>query len=99
MTELKFVDGLKFEGMPKFEVMPGFEGLDLAERTMEAHVLCDGEKPQRFSGTGAGEAGREKLAGMPGTRKARSGWNGSLRVRFYAGAVSEAADGVYGACP
>jgi hypothetical protein len=54
MTELKSVDGLKFEG------------LDLAKRTVEARVLCDGEKPQRFWGTGTGEAGREKLAGMPG---------------------------------
>jgi transposase len=60
MKEPKSVDGLKFEGMPKFE------GLDLAKRTVEAHVLCDGEKPQRFSGIGTGEAGREKLAGMPG---------------------------------
>jgi hypothetical protein len=72
MTELKFADGLKFESMPKledmakFEAMPGFAGLDLAKRTMEARVLCGGQKPQRFSGTGAGEAGREKLAGIPG---------------------------------
>jgi hypothetical protein len=39
MTELKFVDGLKFEGMPKFE------GLDLAKRTMDVCVLRDGQKP------------------------------------------------------
>jgi transposase len=61
MKEPKFVDGLKFEGMPKFE------GLDLAKRTMEVYVLRGGQKPQRFSGIGTGEAGREKLAGMPGS--------------------------------
>jgi hypothetical protein len=42
-----------------------FVGLDLAKRTMEVRVLCGGQKPQRFSGTGTGKAGREKLAGMP----------------------------------
>jgi hypothetical protein len=81
MTELKFVEGLKFEGMPKFEVMlafevmpkfedgpgftggPRFVGLDLAKRTMEVCVLRAGQKPQRFSGIGTGEAGREKQTG------------------------------------
>jgi hypothetical protein len=60
MKEPKSVEGLKFEGAPKFA------GLDLAKRTVEARVLRDGQKPQRFSGTGTGEAVREKLAGMPG---------------------------------
>ncbi|MDR1229826.1 MAG: hypothetical protein LBK61_00330, partial [Spirochaetaceae bacterium] len=70
MKEPKFVDGLKFEVMPKFEGMPEFAGepryvgLDLAKRTMEVCALRDGQKPQRFSGIGTGEAGREKLAGM-----------------------------------
>jgi hypothetical protein len=67
MTELKFEDGLKFEGMPEFAGEPRFVCLDLAKRTMEACVLRSGQKPQRFAGTGAGEAGREKLAGMPGS--------------------------------
>jgi hypothetical protein len=71
MKEPKFVDGLKFEGMPKFEDgpeftgVPKFMGLDLAKRTMEVCVLRDGQKPQRFSGIGTGEAGQEKLVGMP----------------------------------
>jgi hypothetical protein len=60
MTELKFEDGLKFEGGPRYA------GLDLAKRTMEVRVLRSGRKPQRFSGIGTGETGREKLAGMPG---------------------------------
>jgi hypothetical protein len=50
----------------KFESGPKFAGLDPAKRTMEVRALRDGQKPQRFSGTGTGEAGREKLAGMPG---------------------------------
>jgi hypothetical protein len=59
MEESKFENGLKFEGGPKFE------GLGPAKRTMEVRVLRGGPKPQRFSGTGTGKAGREKLAGMP----------------------------------
>jgi hypothetical protein len=51
---------LKFEGKPKFA------GIGLAKRTMEVRVLRDGEKLRRFSGTSTGEAGREKLAAMPG---------------------------------
>jgi transposase len=43
---------------------PKFVGLDLAKRTMEVCILCDGEKTQRYSGVSTGEAGREKLAGM-----------------------------------
>jgi hypothetical protein len=60
MEETKIESGLKFEGGPKIA------GLDLAKRTMEVCVLRSGEKPQRFSGAGTGEAGREKLAAMPG---------------------------------
>jgi hypothetical protein len=48
----------------QFEGGPRFVGLDLTKRTMEVCVLRGGEKPQRFSGIGTGEAGREKLAGM-----------------------------------
>jgi transposase len=32
---------------------------------MEGGVFRGGQKPQRFSGTGTGETGREKLDGMP----------------------------------
>jgi hypothetical protein len=50
----------------QFEGGPRDAGLGLAKRTMEARVLRGGQKPQRFSGTGTGEAGREKLAAMTG---------------------------------
>jgi hypothetical protein len=58
MEESKFENGLKFAGGPRYA------GLGLAKRAMEARVLRGGRKPQRYSWTGTGETGREKLAGM-----------------------------------
>jgi hypothetical protein len=41
-----------------------YVGVDLAKRTMEVCILCDGQKPRRYSGVSTGEAGRRRLTGM-----------------------------------
>jgi transposase len=41
-----------------------YVGLDLAKRTMEVCILCEGQEAQRYSSVSTSERGRKRLAGM-----------------------------------